>query len=161
MRTDLIYHCYILFMITCQIGTLCEKCPNTKFFFWSLFSRMQSEYGKLRTRKNSIFGHFSRSESKGPILNNCRNWIETLFEVAQGSVLVSKLFKISLADVCFILNDTDLASYTDDNNPYIVAYSTNNLTQLQLRNTALKLKVVYVRGYSALSCSQSCLLVNM
>ena len=44
-------------------------------FFWSVFSRIrteygqtrsslriQSEYGKIRTRKNSVFGHFSRSE---------------------------------------------------------------------------------------------------
>ena len=28
--------------------------------FWSVFSRIQSEYEKRRTRKNSVFGHFSR-----------------------------------------------------------------------------------------------------
>ena len=33
--------------------TLHEKCPNTDFFW--------SEYGKMRTRKNSIYGHFYRS----------------------------------------------------------------------------------------------------
>ena len=53
------------------IITLREKCPNTEFF-WSVFSRIwneygeilrdtQSECGKIRTRKNYIFGHFSRS----------------------------------------------------------------------------------------------------
>ena len=51
--------------------TLCEKCPNTEFFFWSVFSRIRTEYGeilciqseyeKIRTRKNSVFGYFSRS----------------------------------------------------------------------------------------------------
>ena len=35
-----------------------EKCPNTEFF-WSLFSSIQSEYIKIRTRKIS---YFSRSE---------------------------------------------------------------------------------------------------
>ena len=32
-------------------------------FFWSVFSRIriQLEYRKIRTRKNSVFGHFSRS----------------------------------------------------------------------------------------------------
>ena len=30
-------------------------------FFWSVFSRIRTEYGKIRTRKNSVFGHFSRS----------------------------------------------------------------------------------------------------
>ena len=27
-------------------------------FFWSVFSRIHSEYGKMRTRKNSAFGNF-------------------------------------------------------------------------------------------------------
>ena len=31
-------------------------------FFWSVFPCIQSEYRKIRTIKNSIFGHFSRSE---------------------------------------------------------------------------------------------------
>ena len=32
---------------------------NTKRYFVSL--RIQSEWGKIRTRENSVFGHFSRS----------------------------------------------------------------------------------------------------
>ena len=34
-----------------------EKCPNTEFFL----VRIQSEYRKIRTRNNSVFGRFSRS----------------------------------------------------------------------------------------------------
>ena len=50
------------------------KCPNADFFFWSVFScirlnteiygvnlGIQSEYRKIRTRKNSVFAHFARS----------------------------------------------------------------------------------------------------
>ena len=49
-----------------------EKCPNTEFF-WPVFSRIRTEYGKIRSlliqsecgkipaRKNSVFGHFSHS----------------------------------------------------------------------------------------------------
>ena len=40
--------------------TLHEKCPNTEVFL-SVFSRRQFKYGKIRTRKNSVFGHFLRS----------------------------------------------------------------------------------------------------
>ena len=42
-----------------------EKRRNTEFF-WSVFSRIRTEYGEMRsiwTRKNSVLGHFSRSES--------------------------------------------------------------------------------------------------
>ena len=35
-----------------------EKCPNTELSLVRIF--IQSECGKARTRKNSVFGHFSR-----------------------------------------------------------------------------------------------------
>ena len=38
--------------------SLREKCPNTEFFL----SRILTEYGKIRTRKNSVFGHFSHGD---------------------------------------------------------------------------------------------------
>ena len=41
------------------ILTLREKCPNMELFL----VRIQAEYRKIRTRNNSVFGHFSRSES--------------------------------------------------------------------------------------------------
>ena len=39
-------------------NSLREKCPNTEFFL----VRIQSKCGKIRTRKNPVFGHFSRSD---------------------------------------------------------------------------------------------------
>ena len=36
-----------------------EKCPNTEFF-WSVFSRIYTENGKIRIRKNPVFGQFSQ-----------------------------------------------------------------------------------------------------
>ena len=42
----------------CTVTTaLCEMCPNTEFFL----VRIQSVCGKIRTRKNSVFGHVSCS----------------------------------------------------------------------------------------------------
>ena len=54
-----------------QEGSLGEKCPNTDFFsgpYFPVFELnmeiysenlcIQSEYRKIRTRKNSVFGHF-------------------------------------------------------------------------------------------------------
>ena len=42
----------------------CLKSVQITSFFWSGFSRIQSEYGKVQTGKNSVFGHFSHSEVK-------------------------------------------------------------------------------------------------
>ena len=74
-----------------------EKCPNTDF--WSVFSCIRTEYGdilnlnilsecrKIRTRKNSLFGHFSRSDNRD---------ILACYEIENyvgGAFLKSKLFK--------------------------------------------------------------------
>ena len=39
-----------------------QICDLIWSFFRSVFSCVQSEYSKIRTRKNSVFGHFSRSD---------------------------------------------------------------------------------------------------
>ena len=39
------------------------KSVQIRIFFWSVFSCTRTEYRKIRTRKNSVFGHFSRSDS--------------------------------------------------------------------------------------------------
>ena len=44
------------------------KCVQIRSFFWSVFSHIRTEYAKIRTRKNSTFGHFSRSISATPSL---------------------------------------------------------------------------------------------
>ena len=59
-------------------NTLREKCPNMEFFSGPYFPafglntdryrvslRIQSEYGKIRTRKSSVFGQFSHSDTWG------------------------------------------------------------------------------------------------
>ena len=49
----------MLDFVILDIGfALREKCPHTEFFL----VRIQSECGKIQTRKNSVFGHVSRSE---------------------------------------------------------------------------------------------------
>ena len=40
------------------------KSVQIRSYFWSVFSCIQSEYRKIRTRNNSVFGHFSRTVSE-------------------------------------------------------------------------------------------------
>ena len=39
----------------------CVKSIQVQSLFWSVLSCIQTEYRKTKTRKNSVFGHFSRS----------------------------------------------------------------------------------------------------
>ena len=50
--------------------SLREKCPNAELFV----VRIQSEYRKIRTRNNSVFGHFSRSVSNSKIYCVSISW---------------------------------------------------------------------------------------
>ena len=43
--------------------SLCKTSSNTEFFF-PVFARIQSKCGKIRIRKNSVFGLFSRCDSE-------------------------------------------------------------------------------------------------
>ena len=45
-----------------QSTTHCVKSVQIRSFFWSVFSYIRPEYRKIRTRKNSIFGHSLRSD---------------------------------------------------------------------------------------------------
>ena len=39
----------------------CVKCVQIRSFFWSVISCIRTEYRKIQTRANSVFGFFSRS----------------------------------------------------------------------------------------------------
>ena len=40
---------------------MCVKSVQIRSYFWSVFSRFDSEYRNMQTRNNSLFEHFSRS----------------------------------------------------------------------------------------------------
>ena len=44
-------------------GTHCVEIVQIRSYFWSVFSCIRDKYRKIRTRNNSILGHFSRSDS--------------------------------------------------------------------------------------------------
>ena len=53
----------------------CVKSVLIRSFFWSVFSRIQSEYMKIQTRKNFVFGHLSCSVC----LSSIFQFIRTLY----------------------------------------------------------------------------------
>ena len=62
----------LLYVVLYFTFSLREKCTNTKYFLVCIFPYsdvkgvnllIQSEYGNIRTRKNSVSEHFSRSVS--------------------------------------------------------------------------------------------------
>ena len=80
----------------------CVKSVQIRSFFWSVFTCIRSEYGDLRTRKNSVFGHFSRSV-------HFKN--KTVVRISRSEVLCKKdlqtpatLLKKRFSHRCFLVN---------------------------------------------------------
>ena len=62
-----ILHFFEVLLTHYRPSTLHEKCPKKEFFLVHILF----EYRKIRTRKNSVFGHFSRSDS---LNTTCKYW---------------------------------------------------------------------------------------
>ena len=52
---------YFIILKIAFINNHCVKSVQIQSFFWTVFSRIQYEQEKTRTRKKSVFGHFLRS----------------------------------------------------------------------------------------------------
>ena len=77
----------------------------------------------LRLMHSSLTDRYQKVK----INNSYSLWSLIKHGVPQGSILVPILFKVFLCDVFFMLDNTDIASYADDNTPYCGGKSQYNL----------------------------------
>ena len=91
-----------------QVRIHCAKNVQIRSFFWSVFSHIQTGYGKTRTRKNSIFGQFLLSDYINDLLlflhiyssNLNKNVGNGLSFQDQGHVLLLVCYFIYINEYC-------------------------------------------------------------
>ena len=74
-----------------------------------------------------INDYLSNRKQRTKTENTYCTWLDIIFGVPQGSILGPLLFNVFLSDLCFTLNDINIASYADDNTPYMIADNVDDL----------------------------------
>ena len=74
-----------------------------------------------------VHDYLSHRKQRTKVNRTHSSWLEMVFGIPQGSLFGPLLFNIFLADLFFILNDVDTASYADDNTSYITADDINGV----------------------------------
>ena len=66
-----------------------------------------------------VYSYLKNRKQRTKINSAYSSWEEILFGVPQGSIQGPLLYNISLCDLFYMMNDTDFASYADDNTCYV------------------------------------------
>ena len=78
-------------------------------------------YGFSLTALKLVHNYLSNRKQRTKINSSYSSLLEIIFGVPQGSILGPLLFNNLLIDLFFIIEHTDIASYADDNTPYVSA----------------------------------------
>ena len=84
-------------------------------------------YGFTLPALKLVHDFLSDIKQRTRVNNSYSTWFEILFAVPQSSILGPLLCNIFLADLFFVLSETDIVNYADDNKPYTSSNDVNGL----------------------------------
>ena len=86
-------------------------------------------YGFSTAALRLIHSYLTNRKQRTRVNLSYSPWEEILIGAPQGSILGPLLFNIFLCDLFFIMNETDFASYADDNTPHRAANTVDEVIQ--------------------------------
>ena len=99
-------------------------------------------YGFSLTALKLVHNYLSNRKQRTNINSTYSSLLEIVFEVPQGWILGPLLFNIFLIDLFFLIEDTDIASYANDNTPYVIADNIDGV----IKSLEIKPQKFYLNG---------------
>ena len=92
-------------------------------------------YGFNMSALRFVHSYLKNRMQRTKVNSEYSSWKEIMFRVPQGSILRPLLFNIFLFDLFLIMENSDIASYADDNTPYTTGNSIEEVIR-KLENAA-------------------------
>ena len=85
-----------------------------------------------------INSYLTESKQRIKINDQFSSWMDILFDIPLGSILGPLLFNIFLCDIFRFCKDADFATYADDNTPYCIGKTPEEITS-QLEKSSISI----------------------
>ena len=86
-------------------------------------------YGLTLPASKLIQNYLSNRKQITKMNSSYSEWLEIIFWVPQGAIFGPLLLNIFLADLFFIVDDIEIASYADDSTPYVISKDIEEVIQ--------------------------------
>ena len=116
-------------------------------------------YGFDLPALNFIFSYFKGRKQRTKVNNSFSEWMEIFHGAAQGSILGPLFFNIFLNDIFFVIDETEIANYADDNTPYSID-SNVDVVLLKLSNDMSILMKWFNENYFVMNADKCRLLAT-
>ena len=116
-------------------------------------------YGFDYSSLSLIFSYLSGRKQRTKINNAYSTWSEITTGIPQGSIIGPLLFNIYLNDIFYFVNENSLTNYADDNTPYAIHKTTDNVINNLQNDTNILIKW-FTNNYLKMNADKCHLLIT-
>ena len=116
-------------------------------------------YGFEYNSLSYVYSYLSNRKHRTKVNNSFSTWAPIISGVPQGSILGPLLFNIYMNDIFFFIKETELTNYADDNTPYAIRATLDELIKC-LENDSSILTKWFSDNYLVMNADKCHLLVT-